>query len=62
MDKDREETTNKRQSVRPRLSNGQNRQIKLGVFMAVSILLLGALAARLIYIVKVHGTEYQKAV
>ncbi len=53
---------NNDQSDRPRVSNGQNRATKLVIFMVVTVALLGALAIRLIYIVKEHGTEYQKAV
>ncbi len=63
MKENREESKRKRfQSGRPRVTNGQNRATKLMVFLIVTILLLTALAIRLIYIVRVHGTEYQKAV
>lgn len=50
------------QSGRPQITNGQNRATKLVILLVITILLLTALAIRLIYIVKEHGTEYQKAV
>ncbi|MCR4618188.1 MAG: cell division protein FtsI [Lachnospiraceae bacterium] len=61
-DKEEQSVRNKGQSGRPRVTNGQNRATKLVIFFVVTIMLLGALAIRLIYIVKEHGTEYQKAV
>ncbi|MBR1650778.1 MAG: cell division protein FtsI [Lachnospiraceae bacterium] len=61
-DKKRFFRRNSDQSGRPRISPGQSRATKLVIFFAITVLLLGALVIRLIYIVKVHGTDYQKAV
>ncbi len=63
MEDNREQPKRKRfQSGRPQVTNGQNRATKLVIFFVITILLLAALVIRLIYIVRVHGTEYQKAV
>ncbi len=50
------------QPQRPRLTGAQNRRAKLAFLFGVSVLLLAGLSIRLIYIVKVHGADYQKAV
>ncbi len=50
------------QPQRPRLTGAQNRRAKLAFLFGVSVLLLAGLSIRLVYIVKVHGAEYQKAV
>ena len=47
---------------KPRLTGAQNRRIKLAFLFGLSVLLLAGLSIRLIYIVRVHGAEYQKAV
>ena len=49
-------------SQKPRLTGAQNRRIKLAFLFGLSVLLLACLSIRLMYIVKVHGAEYQKAV
>lgn len=51
-----------RQSDRARISPIKNRRIKTRIILTAFLLLLVALSIRLIYIVRVHGTEYQKAV
>ena len=50
------------QPQRPRLTGAQNRRAKLAFLFGVSVLLLAGLSIRLMYIVKVHGADYQKAV
>ncbi len=50
------------QVQKPRLTGAQNRRIKLAFLFGLSVLLLAGLSIRLMYIVRVHGAEYQKAV
>ena len=49
-------------SGRGRVSASSTRQTKLTIVFALLLVVLAALAVRLIYIVREHGTEYQKAV
>ena len=53
---------NSDQAQKPRLTGAQNRRIKLAFLFGLSVLLLAGLSIRLMYIVRVHGAEYQKAV
>ncbi len=50
------------QVQKPRLTGAQNRRIKLAFLFGLSVFLLAGLSIRLMYIVRVHGAEYQKAV
>lgn len=52
----------RRQSERARISPIKKRQRKVAFIFAAFLLLLVGLSIRLIYIINVHGTEYQKAV
>lgn len=52
----------RRRSDRPRVSAGQRRQNKLIIVITIFMLALVGLTIRLIYIVREHGAEYQKAV
>ena len=53
---------NNTKSDRPRISAGQNKQRKLGIICIFMLIAVFGLVIRLVYIVRVHGIDYQKAV